>query len=144
MGEDFLTLFSRSEVPSDEVLHNFSTTCDGGAGRRSEKNDVDRNRRDFIQDFSKFRISRILPVTFNFGGYCASPNGPRRADACSSFTVHWEVINKNPPDTGKHEIADGIDYVTAVLEDKRWFLCHSDFRGTVTNTATGLTRHVIW
>ena len=144
MGEDFLTLFSRSEVPADQVLHDFSTTCDGGAGRRSEKNDVDRNRRDFIQDFSKFRITRRPPVTFNFGGYCASPNGPRRADACSTFTVHWEVIYRNPPDTGKREIADGTDYVTAVLEDKRWFLCHSDFRGTVTNPTTGLTRQVIW
>ena len=144
MGEDFLTLFSRSEVPTDQVLHNFSTTCDGGAGRRSEANDVDKNRRDFTQDFSKFRITRRPPVTFKFGGYCASPNGPRRADACSTFTVHWEVIYKNPPDTGKRGVADGTDYVTAVLEGNRWSLCHSDFQGTVTDLTTGLTRHVIW
>lgn len=144
MGEDFLTLFSRSEVPTDQVLHSFSTTCDGGAGRRSEANDVDKNRRDFTQDFSKFRITRRPPVTFNFGGFCASPNGPRRADACSSFTVHWEVIYRNPPDTGKRGVADGIDYVTAVLEGNRWSLCHSDFRGTVTDLTTGLTRQLIW
>jgi hypothetical protein len=144
MGEDFLTLFSNSEVPTDQVLHSFSTTCDDGSGRAAEKRDVDRNRRDFVQDFSKARVTRRPPVTFNFSGYCASPNGPRRADACSMFTVHWEVTNKNPPDTGKREIADGTDYVTAVLEGNRWFLCHSDFRGTVTNPTTGLTRHVIW
>jgi hypothetical protein len=58
--------------------------------------------------------------------------------------VHWEVINKNPPDTGKREITDGTDYVTAVLENSRWYLCHSDFSGTVTNPMTGATRHVVW
>ena len=34
MGQDFLTLFSQSNVSTNDVLHNFSTTCDGGAGRR--------------------------------------------------------------------------------------------------------------
>ena len=144
MGEDFLTLFSRSEVPADEVLHNFSTTCDDGSGRAAEKRDVDKNRQQFMQDFSKFRVTRMPPVTFNFGARCSSPNGPRRADACARFVVHWEVINKNPPDTGKREITDGTDYVTAVLENSRWHLCHSDFSGTVTNPTTGATRHVVW
>lgn len=144
MGEDFLTLFSRSEVPADQVLHNFSTTCDDGSGRAAEKRDVDKNRREFIQDFSKFRVARMPPVAFNFGARCSSPNGPRRADACARFVVHWEVTHKNPPDTGKREITDGTDYVTAVLENSRWYLCHSDFSGTVTNATTGATRHVIW
>ena len=144
MGEDFLTLFSRSEVPADQVLHNFSTTCDDGSGRAAEQRDVEKNRREFLQDFSRFRLTRMPPVTFNFGRSCPSPNGPRRADACSKFTVHWEVTHKNPPDAGKREITDGIDYVTAVLENGRWYLCHSDFAGTVTNPLTGLTRHVTW
>jgi hypothetical protein len=83
MGEDFLTLFSRSEVPSDQVLHSFSTTCDDGSGRAAEKRDVDKNRREFIQDFSKSRVTRMPPVTFNFGARCLNPKGPRRADACA-------------------------------------------------------------
>jgi hypothetical protein len=144
MGADFLTLFSQSDVPTDQVLHNFSTTCDGGAGRAAEAKDVDKNRSQFIQDFSKFRLTRMLPVTFNFGGRCSTPNGPRRADACSRFGVHWEVTYKNPPNTGKKEIAEGVDYVSAVYEDSRWFLCHSDFQGTVTNPLLGSTRYVIW
>lgn len=144
MGEDFLTLFSRSEVPADQVLHNFSTTCDDGSGRAAEKRDVEKNRRDFLQDFSRFRLTRMPPVTFNFGRSCGSPNGPRRADACAKFTVHWEVIHRNPPDAGKRETTDGIDYVTAVLENGRWYLCHSDFSGTATNVLTGTTRYVIW
>jgi hypothetical protein len=39
---------------------------------------------------------------------------------------------------------DGIDYVTAVWEHNRWFLCHSDFGGTSTNIVLGTTRHVVW
>ena len=138
-GEDFLTLFSRSEVPTNDVLRNFSTTCDGGRGRDDERNDVDRNRDTYVHDFSKFRISRNPPVTFNFGGRC--PFRLRRADACSSYTVHWEVTYRS---NGAREVTDGVDYVTAVLENNRWLLCHSDFAGTSTNLTTGITRLVSW
>lgn len=144
MGEDFLTLFSQSEVPADQVLHNFSTTCDDGSGRADERRDVVKNRTNFVQDFSKFRVTRMPPVTFNFGDRCFNPKGPRRADACARFAVHWEVTSKIPPDAGQREIADGTDYVTAVFENSRWYLCHSDFTGTVSNPKTGATRQVIW
>lgn len=142
MGEDFLTLFSRSEVPADQVLHNFSTTCDGGGGRADEKRDVDNNRTTFTQDFSKFTIARRPPVTFNFGGHC--PFRLRRADACSSFTVHWEAIYRKPPLAGVREITDGVDYVTAVLEGNRWYLCHSDFDGIARIPTLGIVKHVTW
>ena len=33
IGDDFLTLFTHSEIPTDQVLHNFSTSCDRGRGR---------------------------------------------------------------------------------------------------------------
>lgn len=141
-GEDFLTLFSRSEVPTDVVLHNFSPTCDGGNGRADEKTDVDNSRALFIQDFSKFTVARRPPVTFNFGGRC--PFRSRRADACSSFTVHWEVTVRSGPMTGRREITDGVDYVTAVLEQNRWYLCHSDFDGTVRIPSLGIVKHVTW
>src|SRR5205085_7552153 len=35
-GVDFLTLFSNSSNSTNTVLHNFSTTCDGGRGRNDE------------------------------------------------------------------------------------------------------------
>ena len=139
MGEDFLTLFSRSEVGTSDVLHNFSTSCDGGGGRSAEKSDVDANRATYIEDFSKFRIQRNPPVTFNFGGRC--PYRLRAADACASYTVHWEV---NKRSNGTREITDGVDYVTAVLQNNRWLLCHSDFEGVSRNLTTGISQYVTW
>ena len=126
MGEDFLTLFSRSEVPTNEVLHNFSTTCDGGKGRDDEKTDVDANRARYTQDFGAFRMSRRGPATIAFHSLCVLPDGrvQNNVDACSSFAVHWEVIKKT---TGAREITNGVDYVSAALENNRWRICHSDF-----------------
>ena len=126
MGQDFLTLFSQSNVSTNDVLHNFSTTCDGGAGRASEKTDVDQNRTLYTQDFSAFKISRRGPATINFHGVCVLPDGrvQPNVDACSSFAVHWEAIKKS---SGVREITNGVDYVSAVVENNNWRLCHSDF-----------------
>ena len=70
------------------------------------------------------------------GGRCVVPDGRVQAnvDACSSHTVHWE-INQIPG--GQRVITDGIDYVSSVLENNQWRLCHSDFIGSSRN---GLTR----
>jgi hypothetical protein len=70
-----------------------------------------------------------------------------RGDGCSSFRVHWETTYKKAVGThkvGDHETTDGIDYVTAVLENNRWMLCYSRFEGTAKNPLTGLTRAVRW
>ena len=145
MGQDFLTLFSQSEIPSDQVLHNFSSTCDGGRGRASEKTEVDRARREYVQDFSKFRIARLTPVTYNFAGACVEFDGRvRPADACSRFIVHWEIRYISGPRSGQQEITDGTDWVTAVLEGDQWRICHSDFEGTSFVPTTGITRRVTW
>ena len=138
MGEDFLTLFSRSDVPTDQVLHNFSTTCDGGAGRAAEKRDVDRNRATYI--YTSFTITRMPPVTFNFGGLCIAKLA-NRADACADFRVHWEFVDK---ESGAPGVTDGTDHVTAVYENSRWYLCHSNFTGLATFHTLGITRWVHW
>jgi len=142
-GEDFLVLFSDSTKTTDQVLHNFSTTCDGGKGRTNEAADTDRNRATYTQNFAASRVARRPPVTFNFVRLGCFPQGRQQpnTDACSSYTVHWEVTYKSD---GKKEIADGIDYVSAVLENDRWLLCHSDFIGTVTNPLTGAMRMLTW
>jgi IPT/TIG domain-containing protein len=126
MGQDFLTLFSQSNVSTNDVLHNFSTTCDGGRGRSDEKGDVDANRQTFVEDFSAFRISRRGPAVINFHSICALPDGRVQAntDACASYAVHWEVTRKS---TGAREVTNGVDYVSAVLENNAWRLCHSSF-----------------
>jgi hypothetical protein len=145
LGQEFLTLFSRSSVATSEVLKGFSTTCDGGHGKADEQADTDRAHSQYVQDFSKFRITRNTPVTFNFGGRC--PFRLRRADACSSFRVHWEVTYIAADEfhyVGEHETTDGTDYVTAVLENNQWRLCHSDFAGVSTNPLTGARTLVSW
>jgi hypothetical protein len=142
MGEDFLTLFSESNVSTSDVLHNFSTAC---GGRDAEAVDTDRARSSYVQNFSKFRISRILPVLINFGGRC--PFRARPADACAAFNVHWEITYIKADEfhyVGEPEITDGVDYVTAVLENNRWRLCASDFSGVSTNPKTGVKRLVEW
>lgn len=145
LGEDFLTLFSQSQISSTDVLHNFSRACDRGTGYDDEKVDTDKNRTYLREDFSKFTIARLPPVLVNFGGRC--PFRSRSADACSQFRVHWEATYIKAIDNhkvGDHETTNGIDYVTAVLESNKWHLCHSDFDGTATNPLTGISRHVEW
>jgi len=60
------------------------------------------------------------------------------------FRVHGEVTYIDAGRVGRREITDGIDHVTAVLENNRWLLCHSDFKGTAVNPTLGTTRFVTW
>ncbi len=128
MGQDFLELFSQSQYTPDQVLHNFSATCDGGEGRSQEYGDVADNRTYYLQ-LPGWSVSKVPPVTFNFGGQCAFRN--YRADACSRLAAHWyfTVIGLDPKvpniHIGDHGESQGVDYVTAVLENDRWKLCHS-------------------
>jgi hypothetical protein len=145
MGTDFLTLFSQSNIPTSQVLHNFSTSC---AGRDAEAGDTNNNRATYAEDFSKFRITAHTPVVIQFGGRCQF-NEP--GDACSAFDVHWEATYIKAVTTGAithkvgdHETTDGTDYVTAVLENNQWRLCSSRFSGTATNPLTGAKRLVEW
>lgn len=143
MGEDFLTLFTR-QLPSSEVLHNFSTTCDGGKGRSEEANDGATNRANYIEDINAFRISRRAPFSINFRSFCPAGDKPAQpnTDACSSFAVQWEGIDKTMGNS--RFVTKGIDYVSAVLESNQWKLCHSTFVGTDSYPALGITRAVSW
>jgi hypothetical protein len=71
----------------------------------------------------------------------------RRADAMARFQVHWEVTYIIDVDKdrrkGTHEVTNGVDYVTAVLEKDRWLLCSSDFEGTTIDALTGARRAVV-
>jgi IPT/TIG domain-containing protein len=147
IGEDFLTLFTHSEIPTDQVLHNFSTTCDRGRGRSDEAGDVNRARQQYVEDFSKFRISRLPPVDIRFGSTFYAFGEvlrPHVADAAAQFQVHWEItyiINVDADRRiGTHEVSDGVDYVTATLENDRWMLCSSDWNGMSVQTGTGIRR----
>ena len=65
----------------------------------------------------------------------------RNVDACITYTAHWEVTSRS---NGSREITDGVDYVSAVLENDKWLLCHSDFIGTSTNLLTGEVKALRW
>ena len=62
--------------------------------------------------------------------------------------MHWEITYIIDVDSehrkGTHEVTDGVDYVTATLENDRWMLCSSDFRGISIQSLTGLRRAVSW
>lgn len=142
-GQDFLLRFSDSSYTTAQVLHQFSTTCDSGRGRSAEEGDVDRNRRDYTQNAAAARITARPPVNFNFRGSCVLPDGrvQRNVDACITYTAHWEVTSRS---NGSREITDGVDYVSAVLENDKWLLCHSDFIGTSRKALTGELTAVSW
>jgi hypothetical protein len=137
MGQDFLTLFSQTNISTADALHNFSTTCDSGRGRADEASDTDQNRAIYIQDFSAFRISRRGPATINFQSRCLLPDGrtQNHVDACATYAVHWEVIRRS---TGAREITNGVDYISAVVENDAWHLCHSSFIGSPGYPSLGL------
>jgi hypothetical protein len=139
MGQKFLERFSQSNYTPDQVLEDFSTNLAICGGREDEAGDVKDNRTYFHQE-PGWSVKKIPPVTFNFRGFCdeSALNPPRlkRADACSAFAVHWfdTRIAIDPDEPGGH-IGDhgetiGTDFVTAVLDDDKWYLCHSDFLST--------------
>lgn len=142
MGEDFLTLFTK-QFSSEQVLHNFSRTCDGGRGRDDEAGDGAKNRADLIEDFNAFRIARRPGFAIRFKSFCSAGTKPAQlnTDACASFSVHWEGIERK---SSSRFVTDGIDYVSAVFEDDRWKLCHSSFVGTESFPSLGITREVSW
>jgi hypothetical protein len=130
LGQDFLELFSVSSYAPSYVVRNFSQTCDGGTGYHDELSDVVDNRNYYLE-LSGWSVAKVPPATFNFGTKCAFRS--RKADACARFSVHWydKLIATDPDDPtrpiGSTGETQGIDYVTAVLENDQWRLCHSDY-----------------
>lgn len=145
MAVDFLTLFSNSSITNpDIVLHNFSRTCDGGAGYAEEKIDVELSRRDWIITSYKPSAPTFFEYEFGADNACSSPRiaGKRTAgDVC--VEVPWEWSNRCAPgsqdDACKANPAftntvSGTDYVSAVYENAQWRLCHSRWRAFDTLT----------
>ena len=122
MGKQFLELFSNSANGPGVVLANFSRTCDDGDGYKAELFDVEKDRRDFVIQSSFVGDATPLP-SINFGGSCFLKN-VLPADACAFYPVRWVSREKATGITGSTE---GTDLVTAVYEDRRWFLCHSEY-----------------
>lgn len=142
MGEDFLTRFTR-QLPVDQILHNFSATCDDGRGRSEEASDIALNQARFTQNVDAFRVTRRSPFSVNFKSFCSAGDKPAQAntDACGSLAVHWEGYDR---ELGANFVTNGINYVSGVVENNQWRLCHSSFTGTASYPALGLTRAISW
>jgi hypothetical protein len=131
MAVQFLTDFSKSSVSPSQVVRNFTESC---RGRDAELDDVRHNRNCFV--INEYTIGDPS-VTIRFDGTCSYRG--RTADACVSVPARWEVTGKSCDDDdsdtldpGEHGVAKGTDFVTAVYEKSRWYLCDSDFEGEST------------
>ena len=126
MATLFLVNFSKSEVPVNEVMKDFTPTC---SGDDNERQDVEDNRADYHIDSWRVDPAR---VTINFKDTCQTVNGPRQGDACSNSNVEWKstVIKEIPGHpVGSKEDVVGVDQIAAKYLDGRWWLCSSDFDG---------------
>ena len=131
MAVDFLTLFSNSNITSPEaVLHNFSRTCDDGAGYGEEYADVVWNR----ENKTILNYSIVTPTVFeyNFGARraCTRRDGTP-GDVCVEVPITWTDRDKT---TQKIDTVTGTDFVTGVYENAQWRLCHSRWTGVSTIT----------
>jgi hypothetical protein len=123
MSVDFLQLFSQ-QAPYEAVLHNFVQSCYGAHGYADEKGDIEHNQATFTQ-LPTWVLTRLPPVTLNFGGSCSLPTRePVLGDACARVHAHWDV---QPKAGGPVEHANGVDQLTAMLENNQWRLCDSSF-----------------
>jgi len=121
---DFLAAFSKQLNP-DYVLRNFTSDCDGTA---RERDDVIRQQRDHTM--IAYTIGAPV-VTVGFTGRC--PFLSAFGDACAQIPATWTSIYKP---TGNRGTVVGIDQVTAVLEDDRWWLCASNWNQTSSTFST--------
>jgi hypothetical protein len=124
LARDFLDAFSKQLNP-DYVLRNFTNDCDGTA---FERDDVIRQQRDHTM--IAYTIGAPV-VTVGFTGRC--PFLSAFGDACAQIPAAWTSIYKP---TGKRGTVVGIDQVTAVLEDDRWWLCASNWNQTSSTFST--------
>jgi hypothetical protein len=132
MATQFLTEFSLQQDPV-QVVRNFTTSC---AGRASELADVQRNQRCF-------RITRYTlgtpKVTLAFGGICQYRSRP--GDSCTSVPADWTSTTLSAAaecaggPVGTVTNVTGTDWITAVYERPRWWLCDSDYEAKSGSTA---------
>jgi len=132
MALQFLRDFSTQAAP-ETVMRNFTSSC---PGRAAELADVVRNQRCFT--INSYTLGTPA-VTVSFDGVC--PFRGRPADACTSVAVDWRSTTKSAEaDCGGGAIGTritsvGTDWVTAIYERERWWLCDSDFDGKTTSGA---------
>jgi hypothetical protein len=123
LAYQFLQDFS-DQLPPDVVMRNFTATCPGTA---DELHDVLQHQ----QQVKVITYEIQTPTTtVPFAGICPFIGRSVKGDACSLVPVRWVSRELS---TGRILISQGIDQVTAILENNQWRLCASDFNGTTTD-----------
>ncbi|OFW13477.1 MAG: hypothetical protein A3F69_02385 [Acidobacteria bacterium RIFCSPLOWO2_12_FULL_66_10] len=128
MAYQFLIDFS-THLDPPWVVRNFTDSCPGKA---AEQGDVERNNRDFL--ITSYSIGPP-DTTVGFTGTC--PFRGVLGDACAQVPVEWHSTRKA---TGERGVTKGIDQVTAVFANDRWWLCASDFNPTSSLGLSGFMR----
>jgi len=121
----FLVNFSKTEVPVDTVMKDFTTDCPGTAG---ERQDVINNRTGFV--ITSWNV-QPPQVSVGFGAGCETIHGLRQGDGCSYSQVRWDSKKVG----GGTDSVEGVDQIAAVFLSDRWWLCSSDFDGHHLNGA---------
>ena len=124
----FLSDFANSTVPASVCVRNFSDNC---AGKFNERDDIESNRRDFDIIDSSLNLRRVSVAS---NGMSAS-----MTVACA-FTSRIKACSgtHNPAcKVGGTEKVQGNCNLTAVYEQKRWWLCVSTFDGVLVPSMRG-------
>jgi hypothetical protein len=122
MAVEFLVEFSQQRVSPDQMVRNFSDSCNG---KIEERDQVRNNQATFT--IQSYTVEPNPPVEIAFGGVCRDRG--RTGDACAYVPVRWDSVYKS---NGRREIATGTGQINAIYENSRWRLCDSDFLGTTT------------
>lgn len=117
----FLGDFANSSVSPSSCVRDFSDAC---SGKAAEKVDVERNREFYVVLDSTLRLQNVRVAGSNLS-----------ADASVACSFRSRIIKCEPGSSGcvvgATESVAGTCSLTAVYEQRRWWLCTSSFNGTL-------------
>lgn len=132
MAIDFWQLFLTPSITNpDAVLHNFSTTCDGGRGRAAEYSDIV-DHRNVVAEVITYTLTPPTVFEYGFGSrsVCSNKFGSV-GDACVEVPV---FVRERVKGATTPRETRGTGFLTGVYENAQWRLCYSLWTGIDTLT----------
>jgi hypothetical protein len=116
----FLTDFANSSIPADVAVREFSDSC---RGKRDEQEQIADNRQNYqiLQSELRLRTATMLASEPNRGNVVIACEFWSRVKQCVPGVPNCKV--------GGTEHVSGNCRLTSVYEQKRWWLCDSNFDG---------------
>jgi hypothetical protein len=124
LAREFLIDFSDSKKEASFVVRNFSKSARCERERDDEFNQIEENRKLYLITSSSVGAAT---VKIQFASRPCSYQ-PRDGDACAAVPSTWDSECLTPGGACTPGRSDGIDYVTAVVEQSQWRLCASYFQ----------------